>query len=115
MLEQVTNEQGDTGANRQRQIRANYLKKIKKKIDHNKFSGLGPDTSHIIGNVCYYFSINKNGRFDAVRRVKSSGNPLIDRAARAAICNTSQKVKRPVSTGTAAITLYVTVKYQYGL
>ena len=115
MLEQVTNSQGDTGANRQKQIRTNYLKRIRKEINHQKFSGLGPDTSQVIGNACYCFSIDKNGSFGDIRLVKSSGNPLIDMAARQAICNTSQKVKRPDSTGTAAITLGVTVKYQYDL
>jgi len=115
ILEQLTDGQGDTGANRREQIRANYLKRIKKKIDHNKFSGMGTDTSHIIGNARYCFSIDKNGGFNAIRLIKSSGNPLIDRAARAAIFHSSQKIKRPDSMGTTPIRLGVTVKYQYGL
>ena len=115
MLEQLTDDQGETGANRREQIRINYLKRIKKEIDHNKFSVMGTDTSHIIGNARYCFSVDKNGGFHAIRLVKSSGNPLIDRAARAAIFHTSQKIKRPDSTGTAPIMLGVTVKYQYGL
>ncbi len=115
MLEQITDNHGDTGTNRREQIWADYLKRIKKEIDHNKFSGMGMDTSHLIGNACYCFSIDKNGKFNAIRLVKSSGNPLIDRAAKAAIFHSSQKINRPDSTGTAAITLGVTVKYQYGL
>jgi protein TonB len=115
LLEQTTDGQGDGGENRQEQIRANYLKKINDEINHHKFLGLGSDTAHTIGNARYCFFIDKNGRFQNIRLVKSSGNPIIDRAARAAICHTSQKVKRPDSTGTAAIRLWVTVKYQYGL
>lgn len=114
MLEQVT-DTGDMGADRQEQILSRYLKRIKREINLNKFFGLGPDKSDMIGNTRYSFSIDANGKFVSVCLVKPSGNPLLDRAARVAIDIAGQKVKRPDSTGTAPIPLWVTVKYQYGL
>jgi len=115
MLEQISEDQCDSGENRQKHLQACYLKKIKKEINLNKFSGMGIDRSNTIGNVRYFFGVDAKGRFDSIRLVKTSGNPLIDTAARQAICTASQKVKRPSLTGTDTISLYITVKYQYGL
>jgi len=114
MLEQVTDSSGDVGVDRKKQALARYFRNIKKEINLNKFSGLG-DTLQMIGNTRYSFIIDAKGNFFSVSLVKSSGNPLLDKAARAAIDIAGQKVKRPDSTGTTPIPLSVTVKYQYGL
>lgn len=115
MLEQIDEDQGNSGENRQQHYLDLYVKKIKKEINLNKFSSLGPDKKHLIGNVRYGITIDGNGCFDSIHLVRSSGDPIMDRAARTAICLAGQKVRRPDSTGTAVIHLGITVKYQYGL
>jgi len=115
MLEQISEDRCDSGENRQKKVLAHYLKKIKREIALNKFSGMGTDGLNAIGNAQYFFLIDGKGRFNSIRLIKTSGNPLIDNAAQQAIYISSQKIKRPDSIGTDAITLYITVKYQYGL
>jgi len=115
MVDQVTGQKEKAGADRQKQILAQYLKQVKIEINRRKFSQAGMDREQMIGNVAYAFDIDALGVFHDICLIRSSGRPLMDRAAGTAIGLASHKVKRPKATGSRTLTLKVTVKYQYGL
>lgn len=109
---------GQHGENSRKQILTLYLKQVAEEINRCKFlsADMNEDQmKRLIGNAQYEFSIDAAGKFYGIRMTRSSGNPLIDKASRAAIVLAGQRVKRPEETGTAPISLKLAVKFQYGL
>jgi len=115
MADPMSDPRERTGADRQKEILAQYLKQVRTEINRRKFLEAGMDRDQMIGNVAFAFEIDATGFFHAIRLIRSSGSPLMDRSARTAIRLASHKVRRPKSTGTRTLALRVTVKYQYGL
>jgi protein TonB len=94
-----------------RLARRQYFQKVHEAIERRKFQYAG-ELSHLIGNVLYSFRILPNDTFTDIRLKRSSGDPLLDRAAKNAILSASGRVKRPKFIQGQTFTLSVAVKYQ---
>ncbi|WP_300668017.1 TonB family protein [Desulfoluna sp.] len=92
-----------------------YLVQVRKKIEKNKFNTPGKKDAWMIGNARIGFHINRNGSFENIRIVRSSGDTRLDNTAKNAVAYSSGKVKRPPSTGKTLVRTSVVIKYQYGL
>lgn len=92
-----------------------FITRVRKKIERNKFYPPGGNYSQIIGNADIGFSIDQRGFFKDIRLLRSSGDTCLDATALRAVAHMSGRVKRPASTGRRPIRAFITLKYQYGL
>ncbi len=97
-----------------RQALAQYLRKVHEAVECRKFQA-GGQLSRLIGNVLYSFRILPDDTFADVRLKRSSGDPLLDRAAKNAILAASGRVKRPKIIRGEPLSLSLVVKYQLNM
>ncbi|MBG0788939.1 MAG: TonB family protein [Desulfovibrionaceae bacterium] len=97
-----------------REARRRYFQRVREAIEDRKFRP-GSDLAGLIGNVLYTFRIRPDDTFSDIRLKRSSGDPVLDRAALDAIRAAGGKVKRPAILRDLRFTMSVTVKYQYSL
>jgi len=105
----------ESAARRRRRLaQRQYFKQIRQAIERRKFQQ-GGDLSGLIGNVLYSFRIQPDDTFSHIRVRRSSGDSLLDNAARKAIVSASGKVKRPKVIRGQTYTFSVAVKYQLNM
>jgi protein TonB len=97
-----------------RQALAQYLRKVHEAVERRKFLH-GEHLAHLIGNVLYSFRILPDDTFVDIRLKRSSGDPVLDRAARSAILAASGRVKRPEIIQGQTLSLSIAVKYQLNM
>ena len=97
-----------------RQALAQYLRKVHEAVERRKFLH-GEQFSHLIGNALYSFRILPDDTFADVHLRRSSGDPVLDRAARSAILAASGRVKRPEIIRGQTLSLSLVVKYQLNM
>ena len=92
--------------------RTAYLEAVSDAIHARRFvaAEAGRD---LIGLAWFSFAIKPDGHFHDLDLVASSGNPILDRAAEAALRSASGVVKRPASLDRETIFFEMAVKYQY--
>lgn len=95
----------------QREARRQYFQQIHEAIENRRFQ-TGDDFSRMIGNALYSFRIRPDDIFADVRLRRSSGDPLLDRAAKNAIWAASGTVKRPGILRGQTFSIAIAVKYQ---
>lgn len=102
----------DNGADAEQRERLAYLGAVSDAVHANRF--ISPEANRsLIGLAWFSFSIAADGSFGGIVLTESSGNPVLDRAAEAAVRAASGKVTRPASLGGREIALVMAVKYQY--
>ena len=97
-----------------RQARRLYFQRIREAVELRKFQS-GGNLSGLIGNALYSFRILPDDTFADIRIKRSSGDPVLDRAAKNAILAASGKVKRPTILQGQRYNLSMAVKYQYSM
>ena len=97
-----------------RQARRHYFQHIREAIERRKFQS-GGNLSGLIGNALYSFRILPDDTFTDIRIKRSSGDPVLDRAAENAILAANGKVKRPKILQGQRYNLSVAIKYQYSM
>ncbi len=104
-----------SAADKRRSLLAQYVHKVRQRIERHKFPPTAGNGSDLIGKAKYAFTITGEGCFTNVHLVHSSGVARLDKTALLAIRTASGEVKRPPATGSRPLFLQVTVKYQHGL
>lgn len=102
------------GADKVQKERREFLAAVSDAIHARRFVSPEADRS-LIGLAWYSLTITSDGSFADIALAGSSGNPVLDRVAEAAVREAGGKVKRPASLGADEITLVIAVKYQYDL
>ncbi len=97
-----------------RQAQRQFFKQVRKAVELRKFQS-DRDLSGLLGNVLYSFRILPDDTFADIRLRRSSGDPLLDRAARSAIMAASGRVKRLKILQGRLFSLSMTVKYQLNM
>lgn len=112
-IESVTDaeRQGD-GADKKHKERRAYLEAVSDAIHARRFVAAEADRS-LLGLAWFSFTIMPDGSFQDIRLANTSGNPILDRVAEAALRSASGVVKRPPSLEHEEISLVMAVKYQY--
>lgn len=106
--------QGYYSFNNRQVILKRYLAEVRQYIEAGKYTA-ALQRNVLVGNVTLHFDILVDGSFNKVAIVKVSGIEALDHAALSATIAASGKVKRPKAIGSNAISMYATIKYQYGL
>ena len=101
-----------SGDDKRQQEQAAYSEAVSEAIHARRFVA-AEATRALIGLARFSFTSMPDGRFHNVVLAASSGNPLLDRAAEAALRSASGVVARPPSLGREEIVLEIAVKYQY--
>jgi TonB family protein len=115
MLATEANKPNQSAADKRRSLLAQYLHKVRQRIERHKFPPRADNGSDLIGKAKYALTITGEGCFTNVHLVHSSGVARLDKTALLAIRTASGQVKRPPATGSRPLFLQVTVKYQHGL
>ena len=102
----------DNGPDKRRKEQRAYFEAVSDAVHARRFVAAEANRS-LIGLAWFSFTIMPDGHFHDVFLVRSSGNPLLDKAAEAALRSASGVVKRPASLGHEEIILEMAVKYQY--
>lgn len=112
-IESVTGtERKGEGADKRQKDRRTYLEAVSDAIHSRRFVAAEAD-SKLLGLAWFSFSIMPDGSFHGISLANSSGNPVLDRAAEAALRSASGVVRRPPSLEHEEIALVFAVKYQY--
>ena len=100
-------------AERRREAMTRYLDQVSESIHaHRRISDAG---RHLVGNALCRIVIESDGRFSSVAILRGSGDVELDADAMEAVRSTSGAVLRPRMLGGNAITIALTIKYQFGL
>jgi TonB family protein len=102
----------DGKADKLQEERRLYLEAVSGAIHARRFVSAQADRD-LIGLASFSFTIMPDGSFQGIALARSSGNPLLDRAAEAAVRDASGIVKRPLSLEQEMIDWVAVVKYQY--
>lgn len=102
------------GTDRRQKERNAFLDAVSDAIHARRFIAPEADRS-LIGLAWFSFTIERDGAFRGISLTNSSGNPVLDRVAEAAVRGASGAVKPPASIAQEQLTLVMPVKYQYGL
>ena len=102
------------GADKRQKERNAYLDAVSAAIHARRFIAAEADRS-LIGLAWFSFTITPDSAFHGISLEHSSGNPVLDRVAEAALRSASGVAKRPPSLGNEEIRLVMAVKYQYDL
>lgn len=100
-------------AERQREAMTRYLDQVSESV-HARRRIVDAGT-HLVGNALCRVVIESDGRFSSVEILRSSGDAELDADATKAVRTTSGTVPRPRILGGKAISIALTVKYQFGL
>jgi hypothetical protein len=102
----------DGKADKLQEERRVYLEAVAGAIHARRFVSAEADRD-LIGLASFSFAIMPDGSFQGIALAESSGNPLLDRAAEAAVRDASGIVKRPLRLGREIIDWVAVVKYQH--
>lgn len=113
-IESTHQPQGHYSFIRRQVLLKRYLSEVREEIEAHKYATVTRHRS-LVGNTTVCFDILADGSFHRIEILHSSGNPALDRAAVTAVEMSSNKVKRPNTTGSRKITTSAVIKYQFGL
>jgi len=91
-----------------------YLSKVRDALARGKRYPLAAQRLGLSGTVVVSFAIDEIGRFTRVLLVRSSGNDLLDKAATETVLSLSQKIPRPVESGTVELPLRTAIRFEIG-
>lgn len=100
-------------AERRREAMTRYLDQVSESVHTRR--RIAEAGRHLVGNALCRVVIESDGRFSSVVILRSSGNAELDADAVKAVHSTSSVVPRPRILGGNAITIALTIKYQFGL
>jgi len=105
----------ESAARRTRRLaREQFFQRVRTAVERNKFR-YNADLSGLLGNALYSFRILPDDTFADIHLRRSSGDPLLDKAALNAIETASGRVKRPRIIGTSPFHLSIAIKYQLSM
>jgi TonB family C-terminal domain len=105
----------ESAARRKRRLaREQYFQRVRAAVERNKFR-YNADLSGLLGNALYSFRILPDDTFTDIQLRRSSGDPLLDKAALNAIETASGRVKRPRIIGPHPFHLSIAIKYQLSM
>ena len=100
-------------AERRREAMTRYLDQVSESVHARR--RIVDAGRHLVGNALCRVVIESDGRFSSVEILRSSGDAELDADATKAVRTTSGTVPRPRILGGNAISIALTVKYQFGL
>jgi TonB family protein len=100
-------------AERRREAMTRYLDQVSESVHARR--RIADAGRHLVGNALCRIVIESDGRFSSVAILRSSGNAELDADATDAVRTASGTVPRPGILGGNAISIALTVKYQFGL